>query len=41
MHYQKFAANVAQTRPERPQIVKCARNRAEILALPIKSELTT
>jgi hypothetical protein len=36
-----FAANVAQIRRERPQFVKCARNRAEIFALPIKSELTT
>jgi hypothetical protein len=31
-----FAANLAQIRRERPDIVKCDRNRAEIFALPIK-----
>jgi hypothetical protein len=35
LHGLLFAANVAQIRRERPQIVKCARIRAEIF-LPIK-----
>jgi len=36
LHSLLFAASVAQIRRERPRLAKCARNRAEIFALPIK-----